>query len=332
MADDPHSEFERIFGKTQKSGDANSAGSTQKLPSDSDLLGIRTDSDRFLVKNVPEQLPIEKDKAGASSANPAAESKSSQDAMTIALNVNVFANLGKSGKKPGEGGAGPTFVIPLSKEAIKTGVEIQTAGSTTAADRMSDTDAEFTRIMQIKDSVKVPKPKSFFEVFEKEEKEETEVPAAAVPEPKPAAPEPTPPPATILPGVTATSGPSDFTKVVKGSELRALQDKLAASAGNAPGGAAQACQSSAPPSLPQYVPAPNAPWPGQAPNSPHRTPPTPHTSKLSQYMPLIIGLNVLVLLVILLIVFFALKKYIQTPTTRVGKDSCRIGSSQPTSA
>jgi len=303
MADDPQSEFERIFGKTQKSGDANSPGSTQKLPSDSDLLGIRTDSDRFLVKNVPEQLPIEKDKTGTShAANP--ESKASQDAMTIALNVNVFANLGKSGKKAGEGADGPTFVIPLSKEAIKSTAEIQKSGSPAGTDRKSDTDAEFTRIMQIKDSVKVPKPKSFFEVFEKEE---TEDPAAVVPEAQPAAPEPAPP-AMVLPGVTPAAGPSDFTKVVKGSELRALQEKLAASAANPSGGAAQPWQPAPPPNMPQYVPALSAPWPGQAPTSPHRTPPAPQPSKLSQYMPLIIGLNVLVLLVILLIVFFALKK------------------------
>jgi hypothetical protein len=303
MADDPQSEFERIFGKTQKSSDANSSGSTQKLPSDSDVLGIRTDSDRFLVKNVPEQLPIDKDKTGTSpAANP--ESKASQDAMTIALNVNVFANLGKSGKKAGEGADGPTFVVPLSKEAIRSTAEIQKSGSPADADRKSDTDAEFTRIMQIKDSVKVPKPKSFFEVFEKEDKEE---PAAAVPEAKPAVPEPAPP-AMVLPGVTPASGPSDFTKVVKGSELRALQEKLTASAASAPGGTAQPWHPTSPPNLPQYVPAPNAPWPGQAPTSLHRTPPTPPQSKLSQYMPLIIGLNVLVLLVILLIVFFALKK------------------------
>jgi hypothetical protein len=302
MADDPQSEFERIFGKTQKSGDTNSSGSTQKLPSDSDVLGIRTDSDRFLVKNVPEQLPIEKDKTGTSpTANP--ESKASQDAMTIALNVNVFANLGKSGKKAGEGADGPTFVVPLSKEAIKSTAEIQKSGSPADADRKSDTDAEFTRIMQIKDSVKVPKPKSFFEVFEKEE---TEEPAVAVPDAKPAAPEPAPP-VMVLPGVTPASGPSDFTKVVKGSELRALQEK-AASAANPPGPSAQPWQPAPAPNLPQYVPAPNAPWPGQAPTSPHRTPTAPPPSKLSQYMPLIIGLNVLVLLVILLIVFFALKK------------------------
>src|SRR5215469_184083 len=143
MADDPNSEFERIFGKTHKSGDTNSAGSTKKLPSDSDLLGIRTDSDRFLVKNVPEQLPIEKDKPAAS---PTSESKPAQDAMTIALNVNVFANLGKSGKNAGEGADGPTFVIPLSKEAIKSTVEIQKPGSAAGTERKSDTEAEFTRI------------------------------------------------------------------------------------------------------------------------------------------------------------------------------------------
>jgi len=300
MADDANSEFERIFGKTQKS-DPNSPGSTKKLPSDSDLLGIRTDSDRFLVKNVPEQLPIEKDKPAAS---PTGESKASQDAMTIALNVNVFANLGKSAKKAGEGADGPTFVIPLSKEAIKSTVEIQKPGSPAGAERKSDTDAEFTRIMQIQDSVKVPKPKSFFEAFEKEP---TEEPAVAAPESKPTATEP-PPPAMVLPGVTPASGPSDFTKVVKGSELRALQEKLTASAANPSASTAQPWQSAPTPNLPQYVPAPNQPWPGQVPTSPHRTPPAPHTSKLSQYMPLIIGLNVLVLLVILLIVFFALKK------------------------
>lgn len=307
MAENPQSEFERIFGITQKGGDTNSPGSTQKMPSDSDLLGIRTDSDRFLVKNVPEQLPSDKDKASTSpAANQSPESKSPQDAMTIALNVNVFANLGKSGKKPGEAGAdGPTFVIPLSKEAIRTTAEIQKSGSAVpGTEGRRQTDTEFTRIMQIQDSVKVPKPKSFFEAFEKDHAEE---PAAAVPEPKPAAPEPTPP-SMVLPGVTPASGPSDFTKVVKGSELRALQEKLVTAAANTPSSAPQPWQSAPPPNLPQYVPAPSAPWPGQAPASPHRPTTAPHPSKLSQYMPLIIGLNVLVILVILLIAFFALKK------------------------
>jgi hypothetical protein len=315
MAENPQSEFERIFGKTQRSSDANSPGSTQKVPSDSDVLGIRTDSDRFLVKNVPEQLPIDQANVAQAAKPDPQGPKSSQDAMTIALNVNVFANLGdtkKSAKKPGEitGADGPTFVIPLSKESAKAGGEIykfsSQAGSTASPSvegKISPglhPDTEFTRILQIQDSIKVPRPKSLSET--------EEPPATAVPDAKP-----TPAlPQTILPGVTA-SGPSDFTKVVKGSEIRALQEKLAATAANAPGntgGAAQPWQPAPPPAVPQYIPAPNAAWSGSAPPSasPARSVPAPHQSKLSQYMPLIIGLNVLVLLAILLIVFFALKK------------------------
>src|SRR5437660_924329 len=98
MAEDPQSEFERIFGKTQKGADAKSAdgasavGMTQKRPSDSDLLGIRTDSDRFLVNSVPETLPADS-AAKAVRANAESIANPSNDAMTIALNVNVFANI-----------------------------------------------------------------------------------------------------------------------------------------------------------------------------------------------------------------------------------------------
>src|SRR5579864_3768684 len=138
MPDDPRSEFERIFGATQRVGetkpreDDTVRGATQRLPSDSDVLGIRTDSDRFLLKNVPERLPIDPKKDSAPSAQKSDLSKnlgtepgkSSADAMTIALNVNVFANL--TDTKVGDGKSGSaiasderTFVIPFPKQAAK---------------------------------------------------------------------------------------------------------------------------------------------------------------------------------------------------------------------
>src|SRR2546423_14860339 len=98
MADDPQSEFERIFGKTQKASDSKRAegiptpGATQKLPSDSDLLGIRTDSDRFIVgKPIPEAMPGAGSPVKDGKSGP--EGKSGQDAKTVALNVNVIANM-----------------------------------------------------------------------------------------------------------------------------------------------------------------------------------------------------------------------------------------------
>src|ERR1700745_3005183 len=102
-------ECQRVFGKTKKSRERDPSNSesihapTQKLPSDSDVLGIRTDSDRFIFKNpIPERLPIEPpaiQKPASDQLNPNKGSEiPPQDAMTIALNVNVFANIPKPGE------------------------------------------------------------------------------------------------------------------------------------------------------------------------------------------------------------------------------------------
>ena len=305
MTEDARSEFERIFGSTQRTGETRSPddtvrAGTQRLPSDSDVLGIRTDSDRFLLKNVPERLPIDPktDAAPAvksdTSPEPNADpSKSSPDAMTIALNVNVFANLAdtKAGDGKGVASDGPTFVIPLPKPG-KTASDSGKGPIATAKDEKaaSQTDTEFTRILHVQDTITVPKPNP-------PTKPSVSTPAVAA-EPK------TQVPAPQQPAVIPASGPSDFTKVVKGSELRAIQERLAASnaAGMQP---QQPWQPGSAPPVPQYVPAHNANWPHP---TPHANAPAHPQSKLSQYMPLIIALNVLFVLAILLIVFFAVKK------------------------
>jgi hypothetical protein len=352
MAQDAQSEFDRIFGKTQRESENKppasnpSSGVTRKLPSDSDLLGIRTDSDRFIAKNpIPETLPADAPQKPA--VDPEAKT-TAQDAMTIALNVNVFANIADA-KKPGEAGGdktqisgtvsqligkksgevsasaeGATFVIPLPKDLGRAGEASKPAASakSSIADEFTRIlnpknippgpapNTEFTRVLHMEDSVKVPKPAS------------------------PAASEDVPPASTISmtsdpklpenlppePAVVTRPGPSDFTKVVKGSELRVLQEKLAATAGNqqgawpssvpgpvVPPGSTHLWQSVPSAPVPQYIPAPGNQWPG-SPQSPAMVSQASQPSKLSQYMPLIIVLNLLVLMAILLIFFFALKK------------------------
>src|SRR5690348_5957112 len=157
--EDAEREFERVFGKAQKSPERDPSKSesihapTQKLPSDSDVLGIRTDSDRFIFKNpIPERLPIEPPPIQKSASDPPNPIKGTeippQDAMTIALNVNVFANIPKPGegrksgdlsnatwteatqlfvRKSGEASTpsdGPTFAISIPKEQVKPGADI----------------------------------------------------------------------------------------------------------------------------------------------------------------------------------------------------------------
>lgn len=362
MAQDPQSEFDRIFGKTQKGKDARPSegsptpGSTQKMPGDSDLLGIRTDSDRFIVKNVPESLPSERtsDQLFAPGGQQAKKADAAaQEAMTIALNVNVFANIPdpkktgetgvggsgkdkaqvsgtvsellgkKSGEIPGTATDGPTFVIPLPKDPGKSGDASKPQVVSSAADEFTrilnpknspagaDPNTEFTRVLHVEDSVKVPKPN-----FPAPVDESTLASTIAVTSDSKL------PVGSQEPKVVTRPGPSDFTKVVKGSDLRALQEKLATAAANQ-NAAAPAWQSpahhpiptgsGAPPwqanpsaPLPQYVPNAGTQWPaGQTPSMPSQA---PQPSKLSQYMPVIIVLNLLVLMAILLIVFFAIKK------------------------
>ena len=348
MSQDAQSEFERIFGKTQKGSDAKpseggpAVGATQKLPSDSDLLGIRTDSDRFIVKNdLPESLPGGPTAASTTpqtktKSEPDPGNKSSQDAMTIALNVNVFANIGdgKGGNKPGSvsnaSADGATFAIPFSKDSAKAAnASKPTAGAAAAKASVADeftrilnpknipsgpsSNSEFTRVLHVEENVTVPKPN--FPPAQDEAQPASTIAITSDPKLPAISPEPT---------VITQPGPSEFTKVVKGSELRTLQEKLAASAAGqvAPSPAPWPSPAPYPPSgsgtqpwqpaqqapVPQYVPA-QTQWPGSAPSPaipPH--PGTSQPSKLSQYMPLIIALNLLVLIAILLIVFFAIKK------------------------
>jgi hypothetical protein len=330
MSSDPQSEFERIYGMTQKAKEAKPApvgtpGATQKLPGDSDLLGIRTDSDRFIVSRIPEDLSgasASKEKSSASDApskkpetDPTA--KSAQEAMTIALNVNVFANIADA-KKPGSvvlqenaefagriselvnknaaagpHADGPTFVIPRpgGGDTSKEAAPAASSEFTPVLDSKSPPpipNTEFTRVLHIEESVKVPRPSA-----KRANDDALGSTIAVTPETNRASrPEPE---------VVTAPGPSDFTKVVKGSEMRALQEKLAAAAANQAAGRGQQWQAPQAP-LPQYVP--NTGNSSSLPELSSASQP----SKLSQYMPVIIVLNLLVLMAILLIVFFALKK------------------------
>jgi hypothetical protein len=313
--DDAERDFERIFGKVEKSDradveqSASMYGATQKLPSDSDLLGIRTDSDRFIMRNpLPERLPIEAAPPAATELQTAHKETgdriSRPAAPTIGVNEDSFASIRK----------------PAAEKIAQNGAE----GSATqlfgrnahSAAEVPSATAEFRRVPDFADLTKVPKPFA---------------PAAASSPPSP----------PTLRSDTATkvapqmpadsaSGPSDFTRIVKGSELRALQEKLGTASGGAaatpapwPGtpvvpnsgpsaGMATQIWSASSSSIPQQQSTIAPPWPPQIPNLPPawKTPelPTPQPSKLSQYMPLILVLNLLFLLAILLVVFFALKK------------------------
>ncbi|HWY70215.1 MAG TPA: hypothetical protein VNX88_16220 [Terriglobales bacterium] len=355
--EDAEREFERVFGKAQKSSEQDASSihaPTQKLPSDSDVLGIRTDSDRFIFRNpIPERLPIEPLPTPKAANNSPSPDKGgdipSQDAMTIALNVNVFANIPKPGeeRKPGdldnvawseatqlfvrkpaaEGSPtsdGPMFAISLPKEALKPGTLAQGAkqnddfasvfGSNSGASGTVEPapTAKFTRIFHVQDSVTLPQ--------------------SAAP---PSGQNPTAPPISIphpaenpAPATPPATGPSDFTRIVKGSELRALQEKFAAAVPASPNQNAWPAPQPAAPSLPagmatQIWSASSAqsqrsatqtmqPWaPPNTTLPPMARPPdlpVAEPSKLSQYMPLILVLNLLFLLAILLIVFFAVKK------------------------
>lgn len=345
MAQDAQSEFDRIFGKTQKekSPEGNSkAGMTQKVPGDSDLLGIRTDSDRFIMKNVPESLPVEAGASSPLSENQKKKPESVHDAMTIALNVNVFANIADAKKsaglgsgagakdKPhisvtlsesmlksaGEDADGATFVIPRSpgRDDSKPGAANPHGGSSIADEFTriinpqnipASPNTEFTRVLHVEESFTVPKPN--FPASAEDDSVESRTITS----------DPKLPGVSSEPQVVSKPGPSDFTKVVKGSELRSLQEKLAAAAANQavsnPGAWQPPATASAHPwqspsaPVPPYVPNPGTQWPptGQSPAMPQHA---PQPSKLSQYMPVIVALNVLVLLAILLIVFFAIKK------------------------
>lgn len=367
--EDAEREFERVFGKAQKSSEREASNSeplyapTQKLPGDSDVLGIRTDSDRFIFKNpIPERLPVEPPSTTRKAASdPLSPNKGSeaptQDAMTIALNVNVFANIPKPGderkpgdfsnaawseatqlfiRKPAETPAtsdGPTFAIPLPKEPLKPGTDIfkfpsppaegtkqnddftRAFGSKSGASSAEPTPtAKFTRVLNVQDSVTLPQPAA-------------PLPAQNSSAPPPAFADPSNSPAPAPP---IAAGPSDFTRIVKGSELRALQEKFAAASATS----AAADQNmwpaapSAAPSLPagmatqiwsassaqtqRPVTQSTQPWSAQNTTLPPMPKPpelpTAAPSKLSQYMPLILVLNLLFLLAILLVVFFAVKK------------------------
>jgi hypothetical protein len=332
MAQDSQSEFDRIFGKTQKGSDTKSpegtatpGGSTQRLPSDSDVLGIRTDSDRFILKNIPETLPEPARKAPSPDEQQQRPENSIQDAMTIALNVNVFANIADVHKQAnGAAAEGATFVIPLPKDLGKrvdsSTKETATPANASSADEftrvlnpknipdVSNPNTEFTRVLHIEESVKIPKPN----VPQTPNDSPAASAIATTSDPK----LPTNPP---VPTVVTQPGPSDFTKVIKGSELRTLQGKLAAAASNQSAASPAFLQPSPPRSevhpgqsdpsamVPQYVRASGAQGTGAG-QSPAMPSDQQQPSKLSQYMPVIIVINLLILMAVLLIVIFALKK------------------------
>jgi hypothetical protein len=313
MTQDSQSEFDRIFGKTQKGNDTKSPegtatpGSTQRSPSDSDLLGIRTDSDRFILKNIPKTLPEPARTAPSAGEQQQRPENSIQDAMTIALNVNVFANI-TDVKKQANGAAadGATFVIPLPKDLGKH-VDSSIKGTATPASGSSMADeftrilnpkhildgpnsnTEFTRVLHIEESVKMPKP-NFTQSLD-DSPPNSAVPITSAPKLSTSSPVAT---------VVTQPGPSDFTKVIKGSELRTVKEKLAAAK-------AHPLQSDPSAMVPQYVPAPEEQRAGAG-RSPTVQSAQQQPSKLAQYMPVIIVLNLLILMAVLLIVFFAIKK------------------------
>ena len=367
--EDAEREFERVFGKVQKGSEQDAAkpepmhAATQKLPGDSDVLGIRTDSDRFIFKNpIPERLSIEATAAPRAASDSPIPNKGldapAQDAMTIALNVNVFANIPKPGEesKPGEfsnvawseatqlfvrtpdasaPADGPLFAIPVNQEPTTPATDIFKLPSQPAQGTKQSQDfarafgsnsegsgnaqptptAKFTRVMHVQNSVTLPHPLS----------------------PPPLQNPPGNMPAfadssknSMPPAPPTSAGPSDFTRVVRGSELRALQEKFAAASGNqtaaeqgawpvrqnaspsAPGGMATQIWSASSGQAANAVFQATQAWPAPNMNAPPMPrapePPTAEPSKLSQYMPLILVLNLLFLLAILLIVFFAVKK------------------------
>lgn len=361
--EDAEREFERVFGKAEKNPEHEASPSslhaaTQKLPSDSDLLGIRTDSDRFIFKKpIPERLPIEAPPAPKASTDSLSSEKgngtSAPDAMTIALNVNVFANIPKPGeeRKPGDltnvtwseatrlfvrkppadtssaSGDGsathtndgtkqsPDFFNFSSQQEPKQSEEFKRAfgASGTATPAEPKPTATFTRIFHVQDAVALP-----------------QFAAPAQPELPIALPTP-----RLEQGINTTpvtpqaAGQSDFTRIVKGSELRALQEKFTAANASPPtnqnlwptpatgtpslptGMATQIWSASSAPTLRSTGPTvqpwtpPNTAFP-PVPKPPEV--PTAEPSKLSQYMPLILVLNLLFLLAVLLIVFLAVKK------------------------
>lgn len=128
------------------------------------------------------------------------------------------------------------------------------------------------------------------------------------------------PPAEPTPAVPAASaGPGAYTRVVSGAQLRGFENfQSPAAAPSAP----PAFQWSTAPTpnlaapIPQAAPAAYAPpaapaWPQAPPpiSLPQAAPaPAPPTSPLVKYLPLILGFNALLLIAILLVLFFALKK------------------------
>ena len=154
---------------------------------------------------------------------------------------------------------------------------------------------------------------------------------SAEPSPKQAGAPPVMPPVQPAPAVPSVSGgPGEFTRIISGSQLRDLQAQSAPVA--APVAPPQAARPGVPPmQFPQAPPFPAAPSIPQIPAAhsaaappaamPHfqppafqfppapapPAPPPPVPSKLQQYLPLILILNIFVLLVIVLILIFVLR-------------------------
>ena len=153
---------------------------------------------------------------------------------------------------------------------------------------------------------------------------------AAPPQPQSVTPQPLPP---APPAPLPSSGPGEFTRIISGSMLREAQGQnvppgsppvMPAQQGGAQPAAFQMPQ---PPAFPKIPTAP-PPMPqmhvggGSAPQMPHLQPtafafppapappaPQPAQSKLQQYLPLILVVNVFVLIVVILIVVFALRHH-----------------------
>ena len=361
--EDAEREFERVFGKVEKNPEHETSpsslyGATQKLPSDSDVLGIRTDSDRFIFKNpIPERLPIETPPSSTAPTDSASAEKakgtSAPDAMTIALNVNVFANIPKPGeeRKPGDltnvtwseatqlfvrkplGDTSPASGGGISATPTNDGTKQSTDFFTFSSQQGPEQSEEFKRAFGASGTHNTAEPAptaKFTRIFHVQDAVTLPQSAASAHAELPITPPPPPEQAIKATSVgPQAAGPSDFTRIVKGSELRALQEKFAAANASAPtdqnigptaapgtpslptGMATQIWSASSGQTLRPTGPT-TQPW---SPPNAHFPPvpkppelPAAEPSTLSQYMPLILVLNLLFLLAVLLIVFFAVKK------------------------
>src|SRR5438874_10351399 len=175
--DNSEREFERIFGKVEKSDHADVVqsesmyGATQKLPSDSDLLGIRTDSDRFIMRNpLPERLPAEhrlQDPAESRITGQEADPHTADtpDRMTIEQLNNITA-VPKSGTgnvapgSPQETSATQLFSNSVRRETLKASND--TSGFPSPLPAVRTHNGDFVRPFDTTSGASAPSPTTEF--------------------------------------------------------------------------------------------------------------------------------------------------------------------------